>query len=73
MSTMWDRLRPGQSARNKDGGAPALKQKKLEQWQNSRSATSSPTPTRPPRPTGYSYEIQGGASRRPPRDLTPDL
>ncbi|KAK7951506.1 uncharacterized protein PG986_007234 [Apiospora aurea] len=76
---MWDRLRPGQIGRNKDGGAPALKQKKLEQWQNSRSASSSSSspsqaPTRPPRPTGYSYEIQGGgAPKRPERQASAGL
>ncbi|KAK8089137.1 hypothetical protein PG997_004098, partial [Apiospora hydei] len=58
-------------------GAPALKQKKLEQWQNSRSASSSSpsqAPTRPPRPTGYSYEIQGGgAPKRPERQPSAGL
>ncbi|KAK8049498.1 hypothetical protein PG994_011228 [Apiospora phragmitis] len=75
MSTMWDRLRPGQIGRNKEGGAPALKQKKLEQWQNSRSSSSSssPTPARPPRPTGYSYEIQGGLPKRPERQPSAEL
>ncbi|KAK7970767.1 hypothetical protein PG988_009840 [Apiospora saccharicola] len=74
MSTMWDRLRPGQTGRNKDGGAPALSKKKLEQWQNSRASSSSPTPpARPQRPTGYSYEIQGGAPRRPQRDPSSEL
>ncbi|KAK8082022.1 hypothetical protein PG996_000803 [Apiospora saccharicola] len=71
---MWDRLRPGQTGRNKDGGAPALSKKKLEQWQNSRASSSSPTPpARPQRPTGYSYEIQGGAPRRPQRDPSSEL
>ncbi|KAI0125701.1 hypothetical protein BJ170DRAFT_442732 [Xylariales sp. AK1849] len=55
MPAMWDRLRTTQ----RDGGS-SLDRKKLENWQNTRSS----------RPSGYSYNINGGRTpARPPREF----